>query len=58
MNSKLSDDEFLSKNYPGFKNVFTYKPGMAFGEIALLSKSLRTATMVSKEGTHVMTLSK
>ena len=54
----MTDEEFLSKNFPGFKTVCTYKPGMAFGEIALLTKSKRTATMVCKEETHVMTLSK
>lgn len=33
-------------------------PGDAFGEIALLTKSKRTASMVAKEDTHLMTLSK
>jgi len=31
---------------------------MAFGDYGLLMKSKRTATMVCKEGTHLMTLSK
>ena len=48
----------MRDKYPGFKNVFVFKPGMAFGEIALQMKSSSTATMVCKEATHVMTLSK
>jgi len=39
-------------------NVFTFKAGTSFGDIALLTKSKRTATMVAAEDTHLMTLSK
>jgi CRP-like cAMP-binding protein len=55
---ELTDEEFLARNFPEMRNVFVFKPGMAFGEIALLTKSNRTATMVACQDTHLMTLSK
>lgn len=47
-NRELTDEEFLQKNFPGFKNVFIFKPGMAFGEIALLTKSKRYYFLINK----------
>ena len=48
----------MAKIFPDFINVKEWMPGGAFGEIALLTKSKRTASMVAKEDTHLMTLSK
>lgn len=37
----MTDEEFLAKNFPGFKNVYIFRPAMAFGDYALLTKSKR-----------------
>jgi len=38
--------------------VFTFKPGMGFGDVALINNSKRTATMVCAEDTFLMSLSR
>ncbi|KAL4505386.1 hypothetical protein ABPG72_002448 [Tetrahymena utriculariae] len=52
------DQDFLEHQYPNMKLVKTYSNGGAFGEIALLTKEKRTATMVCEQDTHFMCLSK
>ncbi|KAL4494613.1 hypothetical protein ABPG72_004515 [Tetrahymena utriculariae] len=44
--------------FPNFKNAFTFNAGAGFGEIALLRKTERSGTVVSKEDCHLMTLDK
>ncbi|EGR29583.1 hypothetical protein IMG5_152940 [Ichthyophthirius multifiliis] len=49
---------FLKDNYPGFILVKIFVPGDSFGEISLITSKGRTATLVSKEESHVMILNK
>ncbi|KAL4448757.1 hypothetical protein ABPG74_012846 [Tetrahymena malaccensis] len=48
----------IKKIYPNLECVKIYKPGEAFGEISLMTNSSRTATMVCREDTYLMTLNK
>ncbi|KAL4486551.1 hypothetical protein ABPG73_003855 [Tetrahymena malaccensis] len=54
----LEGKEFVSIFYPNMVLYKTFKPGECFGEIALLTKQRRTATMVCAEKTYCLTLSK
>ncbi|KAM3132133.1 hypothetical protein pb186bvf_015728 [Paramecium bursaria] len=57
--SKYSDmSEYISHVYSDFQQVRTLGPGEAFGEIALITKQKRTATIVCTEDTHLITLQK
>ncbi|KAL4445108.1 hypothetical protein ABPG74_018836 [Tetrahymena malaccensis] len=49
---------FAQAFFPNFKNAFTFNAGAGFGEIALLRKTERSGTVVSKEDCHLMTLDK
>ena len=65
---------YIRKKFPNFIQVKIFKPGEGFGEIALITNSnrffllllikntiyllKRTATMICKEDTHLLTLSK
>ncbi|EAR89328.2 cyclic nucleotide-binding domain protein (macronuclear) [Tetrahymena thermophila SB210] len=58
---KVQESDFnyyVNKQFPLMKQIRIFGPGEAFGEIALLTKSRRTGTMVCKEDSHVMTLKK
>ncbi|KAL4496193.1 hypothetical protein ABPG72_012930 [Tetrahymena utriculariae] len=58
---KVQESDFnyyVTKQFPLMKQIRIFGPGEAFGEIALLTKSRRTGTMVCKEDSHVMTLKK
>ncbi|EAS02812.2 cyclic nucleotide-binding domain protein (macronuclear) [Tetrahymena thermophila SB210] len=48
----------IKKIYPNLECVKIYKAGEAFGEISLMTNSSRTATMVCREDTYLMTLNK
>ncbi|KAL4497968.1 hypothetical protein ABPG72_014825 [Tetrahymena utriculariae] len=54
----LEGKEFVNIFYPNMFLYKTFKPGECFGEIALLTKQRRTATMVCAEKTYCLTLSK
>lgn len=43
--------------YPNMEVAKIYKPGESFGEIALILKEKRTATMVCKEDSVLISLS-
>ncbi|EAS03663.2 cyclic nucleotide-binding domain protein (macronuclear) [Tetrahymena thermophila SB210] len=51
-------DLYAQAFFPNFKNAFTFNAGAGFGEIALLRKTERSGTVVSKEDCHLMTLDK
>ncbi|KAL4499141.1 hypothetical protein ABPG72_017043 [Tetrahymena utriculariae] len=55
---KQTFQEYLQKQFPQFFPVKTFIAGESFGEIALMTKERRTATMVCQEETHLMVLSK
>ncbi|KAL4449887.1 hypothetical protein ABPG74_015006 [Tetrahymena malaccensis] len=55
---KQTFQEYLQKQFPQFFPVKTFVAGESFGEIALMTKERRTATMVCQEETHLMVLSK
>ncbi|KRX03082.1 Cyclic nucleotide-binding protein [Pseudocohnilembus persalinus] len=57
---KLSNEEkiFLQNKYPNFRLMATFSAGQAFGEIALVNKDKRTATMVCQEESEFMVMSK
>ncbi|EAR96997.3 cyclic nucleotide-binding domain protein (macronuclear) [Tetrahymena thermophila SB210] len=54
----LSYEQILDTYYKGWNLIKVFGPGDAFGEIALLTKQRRTGTMICKQDTHIMSLSK
>lgn len=46
------------KNYPKYKLVYTFNSGEGFGELALLNKDRRTATLVCSQDTDFMVMNK
>ncbi|KAL4449888.1 hypothetical protein ABPG74_015007 [Tetrahymena malaccensis] len=58
-NSSINEDvQYQQMYFPDMNMVKVYTPGEAFGEIALMTKERRTASMVCKEDSHLMVLSK
>ncbi|EAS00767.3 cyclic nucleotide-binding domain protein (macronuclear) [Tetrahymena thermophila SB210] len=58
-NSNINEDiQYQQTYFPDMNMVKIYTPGEAFGEIALMTKERRTASMVCKEDSHLMVLSK
>ncbi|KAL4499140.1 hypothetical protein ABPG72_017042 [Tetrahymena utriculariae] len=58
-NSHVNEDvQYQQMYFPDMNMVKVYTPGEAFGEIALMTKERRTASMVCKEDSHFMVLSK
>ncbi|KRX08672.1 Cyclic nucleotide-binding protein [Pseudocohnilembus persalinus] len=53
-----SEQTVLNIILPNFKKIFEFKTGQAFGEIALMTNSRRTASMVCTEQTYCMELNK
>ena len=60
MDNTLIEDpqELFRKKFSGMDMVWTFKSGDGFGDIALVAKSARTATMVCAEDTFLMSLSR
>ncbi|KAL4510175.1 hypothetical protein ABPG72_010368 [Tetrahymena utriculariae] len=54
----LTFEQILDTYYKGWNLIKLFRPGDAFGEIALLTKQRRTGTMICKQDTHIMSLSK
>ncbi|KAL4466991.1 hypothetical protein ABPG74_010588 [Tetrahymena malaccensis] len=54
----LTYEQILETYYKGWNLIKLFGPGDAFGEIALLTKQRRTGTMICKQDTHIMSLSK
>ncbi|EDK31573.2 cyclic nucleotide-binding domain protein (macronuclear) [Tetrahymena thermophila SB210] len=52
------ESDYLKRVYDDMNLIKTFVAGEAFGEIALMTKQRRTGTMVCKEETHLMTLTK
>ncbi|KAL4438753.1 hypothetical protein ABPG74_013426 [Tetrahymena malaccensis] len=57
-NEEEDETEYLKRVYDDMNLIKTFVAGEAFGEIALMTKQRRTGTMVCKEETHLMTLTK
>ncbi|KAL4497871.1 hypothetical protein ABPG72_000626 [Tetrahymena utriculariae] len=53
-----TQEQFLERCFVGLKYMKTFKPGEAFGEIALMTKQRRTGTIVCRENTFLMALTK
>jgi CRP-like cAMP-binding protein len=51
-------NEYLQVTYPGFVKVRTLTSGDTFGELALITKSKRTATIVCSIDSYFITLHK
>ncbi|KAL4466350.1 hypothetical protein ABPG72_001028 [Tetrahymena utriculariae] len=52
------ETDYLKRVYDDMNLIKTFVAGEAFGEIALMTKQRRTGTMVCKEETHLMILTK
>ncbi len=57
----LSDPQevrFLNQYFSNYQLAKIYEAGEGFGEIAIMNHEARTATMVCREDTHLMQLSR
>lgn len=54
----LTPEEYYIKYYKEFEFKKTFKPGESFGEIAILTQSKRTGTMICREESTLITLDK
>ena len=55
---KKSEYSYLKSVFPNLKVTKVYSPGDSFGEIALITKSTRMATIMCKTECEMITLSR
>lgn len=57
-NMKKSENAYLKNLFPSMKVTKIYNPGDSFGEIALITKSTRMATIMCRTSCEMITLSR